>query len=168
MSEQSTKLVRDLMTVGVATCSLNTPLPEVVCYLLEKNLESIIVLDEEGHAAGMVSHEELIRVYGDESFDTLTAEQVMRADIPQLPPDIPLTAAAQLMLDMKVRAAYMMHHAGGIIYPAAMLSYRHLLRHLAAKSEEDLDDLGIEAKRRTPVEVFIEKRDRLRKDSGLR
>ena len=46
-----------------------------------------------------------------------------------------------------------MHHAGGTTYPAAMLSYRHFLRHMSAQKDEDLNDLGIYADRKSPVEV---------------
>ena len=86
----------------------------------------------------------------------------MTEGVVELPPDIPLTVAAQLMRDMKVRVVFLMHNANGIIYPAATLSYRHFLRHLAAESDEDLRDLGITAERRSPVDIFIEKRDAAR------
>jgi len=83
----------------------------------------------------------------------------MRPDVPELPPDIPLAAAAQLMRDMGVRVIFLNHHAGGIKYPAAYLTYRHLLRHLAARDGEDLKDLGIKAEREAPLEVFLRRRD---------
>ena len=87
----------------------------------------------------------------------------MREDVPQVPPDIPLAAAAQIMQDQKVRTLYLMHHAGGIDYPAAMLSYRHLLRHLSAQKDEDLQRPGHSApNRKSPVETFIERRDAAR------
>jgi hypothetical protein len=83
----------------------------------------------------------------------------MRPDVPAVPPDIPLTAVAQIMQDMGVRVVYMTHHAGGIEYPAAYLTYKHLLRHLAARDEEELKDLGIKAEREAPLETFFRRRD---------
>jgi hypothetical protein len=65
-----------------------------------------------------------------------------------------------------VRIVFMMHHAGGIEYPAAMLSYTHLLRHLAAKDGADLADLGIEAARESPLETFIRRRNEARRRAG--
>ena len=87
----------------------------------------------------------------------------MRDEIPQVPPDIPLTAAAQIMHDQKTRTLFIMHHAGGVVYPAAMISYQHLLRHLAAQDAADLKDLGIHAERQSPLEAFIERREAARK-----
>lgn len=160
------QFVRDLMTVGVATCPPDTPIVEIARLLLDRDLEAIVVLDHEGHAVGVVSQDELIQAYTREDRRSLTAGDVMRDGVPQLPPDLPLTAAAQMMRDQGVRAVFLMHHAGGISYPAATLSYRHLLRHLAAASDDDLTDLGIAAARQNPIEAFKQRRDAARRRTG--
>jgi predicted transcriptional regulator len=167
MSESPTpgpRLVRDLMTVGVATCSPETPVAEVALMILEIGLEEVVVL-EEGNALGVIGQDDLVRAYarGDGSEKTATAREVMREGIPQVPPDIPLEAAAQIMLDQHIRALFLMHHAGGIEYPAAVITYRHLLRHLAANDGDELRDLGIKAERKLPLQTFLEKRDAARK-----
>jgi CBS-domain-containing membrane protein len=159
-------LVRDLMTVGVATCPPDTSVIEVARLLLDKDLEGVVVLDQEGHALGVVSRDELVRAYARDDRRNLTAADVMHDGVTELPPDIPLTAAAQLMQDQGVRAVFLMHHASGIEYPAAMLTYKHFLRHLAAEDDHELNDLGIAAARKSPLEAFMEKRDAAR--SALR
>ena len=73
------KLVRDLMTVGVPTCKINTPVVDIARFLIENNVEEMVVL----------------------------------------------------------------------------------------KDESELRDLGINAERKTPLEVFIERRDEARKQAGL-
>lgn len=152
-------LVRDLMKVGVATCPPHTPLRDIARLLLEADLEGVIVLDTEGHGTGVVTQDELIKAYARQGWETLTAEDIMRPDVPELPADIPLTAAAQLMQDMRVRVVFLMHHSEGISYPAAALSYKHFLRLLAATDDTELHDLGYGATRRKPLDAFIEKRD---------
>ncbi len=154
------KLVRDLMTVGVPTCPPDTPIVDLTRLMLEKNWEAVVVLDgEEGHALGVVSQDELVKAYEREEARSLKVEDVMTEGIPQIPPDVPLTVAAQMMIDQNVRAFFLMHHAGGVVYPAAMLTYRHILRHLAAQSDEELKDMGIAAARKAPLEQFIARRD---------
>ncbi|MEJ2749201.1 MAG: CBS domain-containing protein [Anaerolineae bacterium] len=153
------KLVRDLMSVGVPTCALDDLVVELARWFLEKNIEGAVVLDEHGHGAGVVTHDELVHAYAQGDYEQLTAQDVMRPEMPVVPPDIPLTAAAQIMQDMGVRVVYMTHHAGGIEYPAAYLTYKHLLRHLAARDEEELKDLGIKAEREAPLETFFRRRD---------
>ena len=157
-------LVRDLMSVGVLTCPPDTPLIELTQILLDKELEGVVVLDTGGHASGIVTREDLVRAYGLGEYQDLVAGDVMQDGVPQIPPDIPLSAAAQIMRDLDTRIVYLMHHAGGIEYPAAFLTYKHLLRHLAMDDLDDLSDLGIKAERQAPLETFIRKRDKAKKD----
>jgi len=155
--------VRDLMTVGVTTCPLGTLAADVARLIVEKDLEAVVVLDEEGNGRGFVGQDELLRAFAHPDGGSLKVEAVMREEIPQVPMDIPILAAAQIMQDLKVRALFFMHHAGGIAYPAGILTYRHILRFMAAHSPEDLRDLGIGAARQSPLEVFIERREAARK-----
>lgn len=162
MSDTATpprRLVRDLMTVGVITCALDVPLQQIAQVMLDRDLEGVVVLDEEGHGVGIVTQDEVVSGYGHPRAHALTAQDIMREGVPELPPDIPLTAAAALMQDMGLRVVFFMHNANGIIYPAAMLTYRHILRHLAAQGDDELRDLGIDAQREAPHETFIRKRD---------
>lgn len=160
-------LVRDLMTVGVPTCKWDSPIVDIARFLLEKNVEAMCVLDGEGHGIGVVGAEELVWAYAREGFEKLIAEDVMSEGVPELGADIPLAVAAQMMKDKGIRVAYMMHNSAGIIYPAAYISYRHILRHMAAKDENDLKDLGLSAERKSPLEQFIQRRDEARRKAGL-
>jgi len=160
-------LVRDLMTVGVPTCKTDVLVVDIARFIIDNNVEEMVVLGSEGEGVGVVGYEELVRSYGRDDLKTLTAEQIMREGVPELPSDIPLTVAAQMMRDQNIRVAYMTHNSSGIIYPAAMISYKHILRHIAAKDENELKDLGIAAARKSPIEQFIERRDEARRKAGL-
>lgn len=169
MSEQKTApptLVRDLMSIGVLTCSPDTSVVELTRVLLDRDLEGAVVLDDQGHAAGVVGRDDLIRAYSTGEYEDRMVEGVMQDGIPQIPPDIPLAVAAQIMQDKGARILYLTHHAGGIEYPAAMLSYKNLLRHMAMESEEELGDLGVEADRELPLESFVKRRDSARNQAG--
>ncbi len=163
--DSSPRLVRDLMTVGVVSCPPQMSIAEVARLLLDRDVEGVIVLDDAGHAVGLVTQDEVIRGYGHPHVHKLTAIDIMREDIPEIPADIPLVAAAQIMQDLSVRVVFLLHHDRGIAWPAAMLSYKHILRHLAAHSEADLRDLGIKATREAPLETFKKKRDAARQRS---
>ena len=160
-------LVRDLMTIGVPTCKSSTPIVDIACFLIENNVEEMVVLGSKGEGIGIVGYEELVTAYHRDDVRELTAEQVMREGVPELPSDIPLLVAAQMLKDMHIRVAYMNHNSAGIIYPAAAISYRHIVRHLSAKDEGELKDLGLSAKRKLPIDTFIEKRNQARKKAGL-
>ena len=160
-------LIRDLMSVGVPTCKLTTPIVEIARFILDQQVEEMVVLGDENEGVGIVGYEELVSAYGRANIKTLTAEDVMREGVPELPADIGLVLAAQLMKDRHIRVAYMTHNSSGIIYPAALISYRHILRHIAARDESELKDLGLAAQRKSPIETFMERRDEARRKAGL-
>jgi len=149
------------MTVGVLTCTPNTTVSEIAQLLLAHDLDEVIVLDD-GKALGVVGQDDLVAAFARDDAKSLTAIQVMREGVPQVPPDIPLTAAAQIMRDQGVRTFFLMHHAAGIEYPAAALSYKHYLRLLAAEDIEELRDLGIKADRVLPLDEFNKRRQATR------
>ncbi|MGD8404863.1 MAG: hypothetical protein PVJ21_14470 [Anaerolineales bacterium] len=161
------ELVRDLMKVGVPTCKTTTPIIDIARFLLENNDEEMVVLGDEGEGVGVCGYKELVSAYEREDVRELVAEDIMTEGVPELPSDIPLRLAAQLLRDKDIRVAYMNHNSAGIIYPAASISYKHLVRHLAAEDENELKDLGINAERKTPLEQFIERRDEARRKAGL-
>jgi CBS domain-containing protein len=161
------KLVRDLMTVGVPTCRHNVSARGIARFLLEHHVEALCVLDAEGHGIGVVGEQELVTAYGKENFDSSTAEDIMTEGVPELNADLPLAVAAQVMKDKGIRIAYMQHNSAGIIYPAAFISYRHILRHIAARDESELKDLGLAAERKLPIEQFMARRDEARRKVGL-
>ena len=150
-------LVRDLMTVGVVTCTPQTTVPELAQLLLDHDLDEVIVL-EDGKALGVVGQDDLIAAIAKDGAKSLSASDVMREGVPQIPPDIPLRAAAQIMRDQGERTLFLMHHAAGIEYPASAISYKHYLRYLAADDLTDLHDLGIKAGRTPPLEEFFKRR----------
>lgn len=133
------KLVRDLMQIGVTTCRDDTPLAEAARTLLGKQLESLIVLNEHGHAVGMLTRPDVVAAYGHsgaraQGTEPLTAGDVMRPDILEIPADIPATAAALMILDHGIREAYLLHHDGGLSWPAAVFRFDDVLRYLAEES----------------------------------
>ncbi len=165
LTDNSPKLVRDLMSVGVVTCSPNTKVRTIAQAIIEKDIEGVIVLDTQGHALGIVGQEELVKAYTQGDYEDKVAQEVMRDEIPQIPPDIPITAAAHLMLDQRVRVFFLTHHAGGVEYPAALITFKHILRYLSTDNTEELKDLGIKAERKAPLDLFIERREQQKKQN---
>jgi CBS domain-containing protein len=134
-------LVRNLMKIGVATCTVDTPMPAAVRLLQRHQCEAVVVLDERGHAAGLFGRREILEQYTRTGLSPLacpeqTVGQVMSPHIPEIPPDIPALAAAQIMLDMGVRALYLMHQAAGICWPAAELRFEDVFQHLLNGSNQ--------------------------------
>ena len=138
-STDTIKLVRDLMLIGVRTCRTKTSLIDAIRILALEKIEALIVLDENGHATGLFGLREVMNAFGLYGTDIrncqkLTVAEVMQPNIPEILPEIPATAAAQLMLDQNIREMYLMHHDGGFKWPAAVLRFEDILSYLANQS----------------------------------
>ena len=161
--QNQTKFVRDLLTLGVSTIRPEEGIIGIVRLLVERNLEAVVVVDDNGHAVGVVSREEIVNAYSMNEYSELTAEDIMKDEMLQVPPDIPVAAAVRLMQDHDVRSLYVAHHGGGITYPAAVLSYENILKYMLVGGDEEINELGIKAKRQSPIDLFMERRDEKRR-----
>lgn len=146
-----TTLVRDMMRVGVPTCREDTPLKDAARLLVERNVSALVVLDEDGNAVGWLGEQHVARAI-DRDHARLTAADVMREHVPEILPDIPAAAAAHLMLDRGLQQLFVTHHAGGIKYPAAVITLQDVIRMIAGM--ERAPGVGVGAERPTAVDLF--------------
>jgi len=122
-----TLLVRDVMTIGVPVCRESESCGEVTARLDRQNAgaEVVGVLDGDGCACGWIGRDRLrvedpARPVGD----------VMEETIPEVPPDIPAEAAAQLMRDQGLQYLFLMHTWPGEPRPSAVVSLKVIEQRL--------------------------------------
>jgi arabinose-5-phosphate isomerase len=147
----TTTLVRDVMRVGVPTCREDTPLRDAARLLVERNVSALVVLDEDANAVGWLAEQHLARAI-DRDLARLTAGDVMHEHVPEILPDIPAAAAAHLMLDRGLQQLFISHHAGGVKYPAAVITLQDVCRIIAGM--ERSPGVGVGAERPTAVDLF--------------
>jgi len=128
--------------------------------ILQEGSEAVVVIEDTGHTVGYIQQEDLIQAFTDLEYETCSAEAIMRVDIPEIPADIPIRAAVKIMLDEKVRVLFVNHHAAGRKYPTGMLTYQNILLYMA---HQNLEEIGIQAKRKSPLQMFYERREAARK-----
>jgi CBS domain-containing protein len=136
-----TRLVRDLMKIGVATCEADTPLPEVAQIMARDNVDALVVMDEFG-ACGVLSQSDLVRAYP-RNYELITAKDVMTDRIVGISPDVAVTAAAHLLSDEHIHQVYVMHEHPGPSRPSAVLSLRALVREMAGLEPEKVERLKL-------------------------
>ena len=120
-------LVRDMMTIGVPVCR-DTETCSAVAARLEG--EAVVVLDEDGMACGWLTRERLATEAA-----ARPVGAVMDEVIPTVAPDIPVEAAAQLMLDRGVEYLFLMHDWPGEPRPSAMISLKAVEKRLRESHE---------------------------------
>ena len=133
-SSMKTRLVRDIMKIGVPTCTLDAPLPQVAQIMARENADAIIVMDEFG-AAGVVSQSDLVHAYP-RNYELLAAKDVMTDKIIRIAPEAAVTAASNLMQDEKVHQLFVMHEHPGPSRPSAVVTMRAIVREMAGLEPE--------------------------------
>ncbi len=124
------KFVRDLMRRGVITCHTDTPLPEVARRMAENKITAVVVVDEGGEVCGIISREDLVKVYN-QDYKQMVAEDVMSSGVATIIPDIPVEAAALIMLDRDVSRLVIMHEKPATQRPVGILSMSDVVRDMA-------------------------------------
>lgn len=130
-----TRLVRDAMHRGVISCRVDTPLEEIAQRLMEYQINALFVLDQSGKACGVVSQADLVRAYVQGGWSDLVAEDIMTPDVVTVVPDIPVTAAAQLMLDKNIHRLLIVQRGLVPDRPVGVLSMSDIVREMAREGE---------------------------------
>ena len=128
------KLVRDIMKIGVPTCTLETPLTEIAKIMVRDQADAIIVMDEFG-ACGVVSQSDLVHAYT-RNFLLLAAKDVMTDKIIGITPEAAITTATNLMQDEQVHQLFIMHEHPGPSRPSAVVTMRAIIREMAGLEPE--------------------------------
>ncbi len=101
-SESYEKKVEDVMHYGVITCRTHTLLKEVVRIITDTDVHALVVVNDDGTVAGIMSHMDLLRRYG-HNLLMVTAADVMTAKVITIAADAPVHEAVALMLKHNIR-----------------------------------------------------------------
>ena len=131
------RLVRDIMRIGVPTCTRESSLVQVAAMLARDQVDALIVMDEYG-ACGVISQSDLVRVYP-RNYALLRAQDIMTERIVNIAPDTSVTAAANLMQEEHVHQVFIMHEHPGPSRPSAAMTMRAIVREMAGLEPERVE-----------------------------
>jgi len=100
--EVAEKRVEDIMHRGVITCKTYTLLKEVVRIIADTDVHALVVIHDNEDVAGIVSHMDLLRLYG-QNLLNYKAEDVMRSKVIDISPTATVKEAVALMLKHNIR-----------------------------------------------------------------
>ncbi|MFZ5917620.1 MAG: cyclic nucleotide-binding/CBS domain-containing protein [Chloroflexota bacterium] len=95
------KTVSDVMHEGVIACKPDTPMQEVVRIVADTDVHAIVVMGEDGEVQGVISHFDIIGLYGQNLMEH-TASEVMTPGVLAISPWASVVDAVQLMLERDV------------------------------------------------------------------
>jgi CBS domain-containing protein len=124
------KLVRDVMHRKVISCRVDTPLKEVAARLDTEGINALVVVDESGDLAGIVSQTDLVKAW-DRDWESMAAEDVMTSDVVTIVADIPVMAAVELMVDNQIHRVVITQGGLAPRRPVGVLSMTDVVREMA-------------------------------------
>jgi len=125
----SQKTVSDLMHKGVIACSLETTMDEVVRIVSDTSVHAIVVMDDDKHPVGMVSHVDIIRFFG-EDLPQHVAREAMSNSVITIESHQPAKAGADLMLEKGVDRLLVIEVDGDRRIPVGILSTTDLIKEM--------------------------------------
>jgi len=93
--------VRDIMTKGIITLPLNTPVKEVAKAIVKFRVHAVCITDEFGELAGIVSDMDVIKSFN-KNFSRLTAEDIMSDKVITISADAYVGEAVDIMIKHKI------------------------------------------------------------------
>lgn len=123
------KTVGDLMHKGVIACGPETTMVEVVRIVNDTSVHAIIVMEHEDHPLGLVSHLDIVSLYG-EDLAQRSAKDVMRRNVITIEPSQPARAGADLMLEHGVDHLLVIESEGDRQIPVGVLSTTDLVKDM--------------------------------------
>lgn len=96
------KRVEDVMHYGVITCRTHTVLKEVVRVIADSDVHALVVIHDNGNVAGIVSHMDLLRLYGKNLLEH-RAKDVMTPTVITIRQEATVQSAVAQMLQHNIR-----------------------------------------------------------------
>ena len=125
----SQKTVGDLMHKGIIACSPETPMDEVVRMVGDTSVHALVVMDDDRQAIGMVTHTDIIRLFG-EDLPQFAARDVMSDTVIIVESDQPAKVGADLMLKNTVDRLLVVEVDGTRRTPVGILSTTDLIKEM--------------------------------------
>jgi CBS domain-containing protein len=127
------KLLRDIMTRGVVTVSINDNVKQVTKLLSKTDISGVAVIGDDGKAVGVISDMDILKIIGIKDWENMTAESIMTPNLETVEPTFTLMEAANIMKRKHVHRLLILSERGmGISQkPIGILCVSDIVREAA-------------------------------------
>ncbi|MFZ3058710.1 MAG: CBS domain-containing protein [Candidatus Methanoperedens sp.] len=127
------KLLRDIMTRGVVTVSINDNVKQITKLLSKKDISGVAVIGDDGKALGVISDMDILKIIGIKDWENMTAESIMTPNLETVEPTSTLMEAANIMKRKHVHRLLILSERGmGISQkPIGILCVSDIVREAA-------------------------------------
>lgn len=135
--------ISELMHTPVVTCAPTATLGEVSRLMRDRNVGSVLVIDQIGYLTGVVTDRDItVRGMGEERSCDVTVDHVMTRDVATVSIHADESDAATIMLKHAVRRLPVVDEEDR---PHGMITFDDLIRHLGTATDALADTITLQA-----------------------
>ncbi len=117
---------------GVYTCGVDTTLLAVAHRMADEDISALVVVDNDGYLAGIITRTDLIRGYRQfADWQARPVSQFMNPDVITVPLQATLNEVADLLLERQIHRVIAVREEGEKRRPVAVVSIADLIYHIA-------------------------------------
>lgn len=125
------RVVRDIMTRGVATVQCEKMLPKAAEIMTEDDISCIVVVDQNDEAAGIISSLDMVRAFSEKTtaeIEKTTAEDIMTPFVVEANPEMSLKEIANIMIAKGIHRTVVLSPVGR--KPVGLLSATDIVKNI--------------------------------------
>jgi signal-transduction protein with cAMP-binding, CBS, and nucleotidyltransferase domain len=135
--------VSELMHTPAVTCRPDAPIAEVARLMRDRNVGSVVVVDDVGYLAGIVTDRDVaLRGVGEGRSGDVAVEHIMSRNVATVPIQADVSAAAATMVKRTVRRLPVVDDADR---PHGIVALDDLVRHLGREVDALADTVLLQA-----------------------
>lgn len=117
---------------GVITCKPHQTLMASACMMQENNISALVVVDEEGFLAGVITRTDLVRAcYERADWERQSVRDYMNADVVTVRLDDLLERVMELLINRHIHRVVAVEPVGDKLKPKGVLSAADIVYHMA-------------------------------------
>lgn len=128
------KKIQDVMSKEVRCCGVNASIPDVAHIMTAYDVSAVVVLDEAGFLAGIITRTDLVALRGSEEYwHGLDASHVMKTDVVTCSADRLLSEASKTLVQNGIHRLVVVENAENDVglRPVGVLSQTDIVRDMA-------------------------------------
>jgi CBS domain-containing protein len=124
--------VLEAKRIGVYSCKLACTLGEAVRHMVDEDISALVVVDQEGFLAGIITRTDLLRAWGKSvNWEAEPVESYMNPEVVTVTEAARLSTVAELLLEQHIhRVVVVREDEGGKRRPIAVVSSADLVYHM--------------------------------------
>jgi CBS domain-containing protein len=120
---------------GVYSCTGSTKLLNAARLMAEEDISALVVVDEKGYLAGLISRTDLLRARREcEDWPVQPVERWMSKDVVTVSPRERLSQVTQILLDRQIHRVVAVEEENGKQRPLVVVSSADVVYHMAKES----------------------------------